>query len=801
MTGEIRRADETFTLNGVEYPFMLERSGGTGFATASPFSPKTTTGDKKYGDYDALSAIAFSELTGGSGQEYADDVTRYRGGLNIDTRGGKLILGPQVTLSPLYGLHDTIDDVLSEWRGTDFGGTATAAQQGMLSIDSTRPRIATKITTAVGCTKLYRVWLGLKVLPEAADVIVRIYSDLADQPDDLLASVILDRSNLPAAGAWFEVKLSTALTVTGNTNYWISVEHDGAANACLWEGAYFSVGTNLTLYGEGLQWLAFTSPYWIMLTWLDDCRLHPDGPLMLCRGAGEDNISRLWGWHGRCLYYLNAAGIPTVVVDGAATPAAKEMTADIVDGAWYRSSSDSHPQLYLALGDDTDMQEFDGNVGTEGWTTVTGHQARALCVHNGRLWFVDGRVGVGAFDGTNWGATQDAGDHIYPVQKLCSWNGYLWAGKEDGLYKISPDATYPASGDMDITKELDFAAQADDANFRVMLVHQGDLYFSLGTGLMRYTIGGVLTPVTPQLELNVTSHKRLTFSAACSTLGVLWAVGEGSIENTTTIYAYVDGSWHPVYTMPRSGDMCRGLVIDACLYGDTPRLWFSHGLQMGYLLMPTDSNRRWLWDNMTYSASGYLTLSMVDGGIRTVNKDWIRVEVDARNVGAVAEGAPYGEIWYRTDIGEAWTKLDTNIVTIGLSSISFPTTTYGAQIQLRIMLYAGTLNGVVTTPRIEAVVLKYMLRPTDIRIFTRMYKLGKDMTLRNGVPITTSVAQQVAWLKTLRDSAEPLAWLPVWDTEMKTVHVIDYSAGEDIGETQPIMDVIEMTVRVRLQEL
>ena len=114
MTGEARRADELFTLNGTEYAFMLSSTSGNGCASASPFAPKTITGDKKYADYDAMSAVAFTDLSGGSGQEYADDTTMYRGGLDIDARGGKIILGPQVTLSTLYGLHSTL-----RWRCGD----------------------------------------------------------------------------------------------------------------------------------------------------------------------------------------------------------------------------------------------------------------------------------------------------------------------------------------------------------------------------------------------------------------------------------------------------------------------------------------------------------------------------------------------------------------------------------------------------------------------------------------------------------------------------------------------------------
>ena len=109
-----RLGDESFTLNGTVYPFMFPRTGGNqGFVSASPFAPKSQIGERTYNDYTAYSVAAFTNLSGGMGQERIGEPTKYYDASNLDARSGQIVLGPLVhttaaanlvnfTTNPLY---------------------------------------------------------------------------------------------------------------------------------------------------------------------------------------------------------------------------------------------------------------------------------------------------------------------------------------------------------------------------------------------------------------------------------------------------------------------------------------------------------------------------------------------------------------------------------------------------------------------------------------------------------------------------------------------------------------------------
>lgn len=88
--------DETLTTaDGDVVGFMLA-PGSQGFSsTSNPFAVKATQGDRSYSDYDAQQALAMSDLSGGIGQDRLIVPTKYWTGRNVDTRGKRVILGPE----------------------------------------------------------------------------------------------------------------------------------------------------------------------------------------------------------------------------------------------------------------------------------------------------------------------------------------------------------------------------------------------------------------------------------------------------------------------------------------------------------------------------------------------------------------------------------------------------------------------------------------------------------------------------------------------------------------------------------
>ena len=790
MTGP-RVRDESFELGGVEYWFELAEKGGQGFSSADPWPAKSSTGSRVYADYDPLSAVAFVDLSGGMGQEKATDPTRYFDAENVDARGGRLILGPASHLIPVTpaGLESHATDLLSD--------TFTYDALDWKSVDSSgAPKVAGSFVAYTGMTSLERIWLPIRATVAATTITIGLYNDGGGGtgPGTQITTTTLSRDALRYHGAWVEAILSAPVTLIAGSLYWVSVEHSGPADSLAWAGGYVhpNSAANAFTY-NGAAWVADSD--WYMLLWIEDPLLTPDGPLHYLLGAGEDAIVRLWAFSGRRLYYFAADSTPTGAEDGGGN--IYKTTADICAATWFRAVSDSHAYLYLALGDATDLLKFDANIGAEQWAVVTDIQARALAVHDNMLWRADERNQIsGSLDGAAFGSAIGAGDRTYPVVKMLSWNGALYIGKADGLYKVTYPDGYPTTGTPAATKIIDFAAQADHNNFSLMLEHQGDLVFSIGQGILKYTGSAVLTPISPDTGLDLAAGARSLYRAGFSSLNALWVVAEAPPGEHSSLLTYVDYHWHPLITVPRTGDIIRSVWVEPGLYGAAPRVWFGAGLQAAYALMPTTTQRRWLWSDMDYAYNGTIDLPWVDGNLRTIDKDWVQVELD---VDSVSLPLAYVVVYWRPDEDTEWEQLGAPIQTTGISICAFPAASFGAKAQLRILLSRGPFGTSAATPHVHAVVLKYLERPSPYQIFTRSYLLQSDATTRAGLPVPLSLEQQIQQLETLRASKEPLTWLPWWSNATTyQVHIVQYNASEQRTLTRPGSDAGSVVVSLRL---
>ncbi|MFA6046471.1 MAG: hypothetical protein WC718_15910, partial [Phycisphaerales bacterium] len=398
MTGEIAQYDELFvTADGTEYPFMFPRplTGGLGNVSVSPFAPKSTTGDRSYADYDAISAIAFTDFSGGIGQERMTDVTKYYEGTNLDTRGGQLTLGPLVTATTRVTAQ--AGDVFYAIGGSG-NPTKIAARFTMLS-SATAP-------------KLRGVWVFLKGDLAVPASTVKLYANTANAPGAELGTATIATGTLRGTGRWVNVLFATPVTVQNNVDYWLSVENASATLAVFWLGAQLDVYMTLpSATWNGAAWVASAVKYSYLLA---DYQVGFDAPPKPLLGTGGDNVPRVWAPAGRSLYYIGAAAAPIGIVNGnlPALPAAQVRTpvtlsADIITACWYRAPSQTANFLYLGLGDGAVGQRFNGSIGAESWialdTATVGKNvyASALCVHDALLFYAYDQNKIDCYDGTN----------------------------------------------------------------------------------------------------------------------------------------------------------------------------------------------------------------------------------------------------------------------------------------------------------------------------------------------------------------------------------------------------------------
>lgn len=814
MSSEIRRGDEKFLLGATAYEFMFpQHSSPLGSSSASPFAQKIVSGERLYSDYDVVSSIAFSDFAGGMGQDRAVDLTKYYGGVNIDTRGGRLVLGA--------------DQVMSDWVGAPaYTGTGNPVLErssnyttvSWLSWTEADYTIASFVAPT-GCTSIQRLWLPLRHTGNVTSITVTTHLALSG---DAQKTVVLTPT-LFGKGYWQEVVFATPWTVTAGVTYWVMLDWAGDG-VIYWYGAdvleaYANAYTHTGVAGIA-GWARHSTPRYQVI-WVEGVTDHHgvDSPLRYLVGAGADSVTRLWGWGGQHIYHWEESSTTRgmhVEMDGAGTPAVKNMGYDITDAVWWKDSAASTHSLYIALGATEHIQKYNGNVGTEVFAEMgTGYFGTKLCVQDTILWrSYSGNQVNGATLDTDWAAdAATVGSTVYPVKFMCVWQGKLYVGKQDGLWAIAMPSGYPAMNFPTAELILDFGSQIHENNFDFMVVHQDDLFFPIGGGIMRFTTGGVLTPVTPLLGADKRQSQtgvmdtRTKYRAAFSSLNMLWVAAEGPMEMQSGILCYVDGAWTPIITFPRYGDMARGVIIEPGLYGDAPRLYYSEGLQPNYSYMPTTTLRRWERDRVTenqtasWADSGYLETSWFDGNILTVDKHWIDLTLYVRNTGV--SPAPSYLVYWRPDENTGWASLAASqAISSGAVELAFPAGSYSKKMALRIYLVRGYYTSVlyVETPVVEAAVIRYMERPEDSKVFSRAYDFSDFGVWRNGEQRAQSMAQQYADLRTLRESKAPLTWTAWWGTSY-TVHIVEYATTEVRESVGTVGDQGRMIVTMKLQEV
>lgn len=771
--------DETLTTaDGDVYGFMLA-PGNQGFSsTSNPFAVKATQGDRSYSDYDAQQALAMSDLSGGIGQDRLVVPTKYWTGKNIDTRGKRVILGPEQHFLNTPSLDANVaaglEAGLLAWHYIYTGGRSKMAARLGLSTDVTIDH--------------YLIYLRATV--DASTITVSLCNDDAGVPGSVIDAYTVPRADYDARGKWVEITpaLGTTVSLSSESLYWVMVEHSGVADSVAWgvvpDLTELSVTEYHVNYYNGSAWV--DDDAWAVL-WIESAITSPDTFPTFLVGAGEDEINRVWMWAGRRLYYITASsGIACVVYGGT-----YEFPNEITDACFYKGTGDSHRYLYIALGG-TDMVKFDCNItGTPTMSTVTGSKATRLCVHDNKLWrYYNGAVQYST-DGSTWaGSAGEIGDSSYTARKMVSWDGSLWVGCDDGLFKV----VYGTA--LTVVRQIDLTAQASPNNFSFMTVHQADLWFSLGEGIIRYTNGDVVVPMTPSTGADQEDEERFVFRAAYSTLTTLFVVGIGAINNESSILAYAESGWHPIVTFARTGDECVSLAIDPALYGPIPRLWFSAGLQVGYVKMPTMGQLRWTYD-VDYAETGELLTSWFDGNLMTIEKDWSAIEVDAERVGEGA--APNIQVYYRTQEGGTWTLAGT-VTEVGYTAMALASpASHSTKIQLKVVLNRGTWLAEDDTPHLLGLVIRYLERPAIIHTHTRTYRMGPHTHNRIGTEVQKSLAQQITDLRTLASEAEALTWR-TWYGATYQVAIMMYNATEIRNEVGG-NDVGYVLVSVRLQEI
>ena len=610
-------------------------------------------------------------------------------------------------------------------------------------------------------TTLHRLWAYIRSTTgvSASTVALAVHANSGGDPN---ATAITNgtasaASTISTEGEWIPFRFSTPPTVTPDTDYWMVLSTTGTSGEsidCL--TATVTTSTPAKSY-DGSSWTALTNTMAAMTGQYH--ATYPDTPVTKFIEWGTS----MYMLAGRRIYKSTAADV--IALTG------KEMAADITDAILVQKPGDAAAKMLVAMGTASDAEYWDG-VST--WTILTGIKADKFCIHDNIFWrATSGDVtngvfvqGVAAYTSWATGNKVSVGDSRFPIAALFSWKSQLYACKRDGIWVITYPDTYPASGTPQATKLLDLTSEAHPNNWAGWAIWQDDLFFSLANGVARFSSSNVIGSVTPDASLLTQAQTRGKFTAMAATLNQLYVAYESDVDDWSQVLAYGNG-WHSLLTSDRTGDPVRALGVDSGLYNGYPRLWLSWHSVVASAAMPTWSLRRWTFATGDASSpiqffarsstvlddcDGRLYTSWFDGGLTTIPKKWLDLEVLAANLDANTTITVY----YRAEEGDAWTSL--GACTTDSTTLTFPTAFAGRRVQLRFDLHT---EAAYLTPHLLGYALRYIARPDTKERFQIQVKLAEGMELHNGAEEQRTMAEQWQDLKDARESTASIAYVDI----------------------------------------
>jgi len=434
--------------------------------------------------------------------------------------------------------------------------------------------------------------------------------------------------------------------------------------------------------------------------------------------------------------------------------------------------------LFVSLGGARMQKTTDLSTWTDvGSATLPPTDMGAIAAHDEFMWVADATQPIvyraAQTDGSDLAketvlglGAHRVGPGSVPINSMCSFQGRLYVGRQDGLYAVSQDAdqvyvqcveTFPASS----------------YNCRAMTVYEGYLVYAVGRRV--YRLGGVSEsgigakmditpgPLSDSYPYSTVEH----WEAFTTCNGYLFAAGypvvDYAVMEHAGLYCYNGSGWHRLYLITNvygSDVYPIGLSNSPSPTSMEPRIHACCCYRTSPTATPfTESYASARLGNEKAEGygplvSGELTTSWMSFGLPLVPKLFRMVRLETENL----DETNYIGVYYTCDTGHN----DLTEEPLGIlqqpdaNFLMFPADTWGKRLRLRLNL-VGTPDLVI-----HRIVIQYMDRPTPV--------WGYSMTLDLSSPVRThagtSGSHSVESLKQhLRDCREKAAYVRFVDKD------------------------------------
>jgi hypothetical protein len=272
---------------------------------------------------------------------------------------------------------------------------------------------------------------------------------------------------------------------------------------------------------------------------------------------------------------------------------------------------------------------------------------------------------------------------------------------------------------------------------------------------------------------------------------LLAAINPKSSTEQATVWAWQTEGWHPICALPP------GLDIKALYYDRTlSRLWIGASSGLAFFLHIDDyALNPFRSEDSRYMPYGWLETPRFYGDLKKIDKDFESVFI----TGEFATGTS-ASVYYQSDQDSDWLLLGT--VTADNTELrwsAYANRPTGKWIKLGLLL---ATTDPTLTPRVQAIVVKYMPMVTDRWRFNLPILVGQEQEMLDGSADVQTQAQKLAHLSGLITSVAPFTFGDLDEVEYEVKVVGANRSVTQYSPRQPGNDrIIDWVITLSLEQV
>jgi hypothetical protein len=381
-------------------------------------------------------------------------------------------------------------------------------------------------------------------------------------------------------------------------------------------------------------------------------------------------------------------------------------------------------------------------------------------------------------DGSGWTTVGKVCGDSFQIRSMAGMNGDVYLGCDDGLYRCAP-------GDF---IEGIVPWQISQFNGRSMCSYGGALYVVVHGRVWRYGQEGSWRDVWVSRDDDLPANRLGEVIEVISTdIGVAALVNSGS-GGRSSVWMYQDEGWHHLATLPTTSGST--MFYERTTY----RLWVgtSDGQMFG-VYMPVNALNPYNDTSSRYMPAGWLEQDRFYGGQYLLDKDFESVTIVGDNLSANVNV----KVYWQDEGSTAWELLGTaDSDGEELRWSNHTTRPQGKWVKLGLLL---STNDADETPRVRAVVLKFLPMVNDRIRDSVTITLKNYIQMPDGAPDTYTLAQQLAHIQSMVERVIPFIYedplgvqyeARITDYQMK-IDQFGHENGANVNKEMEVTLVIE----------